>query len=113
MRRLIGLFKEYDIVEILTDDPNGRYKAGESGVIVSISEARDRQSAEIVIELDNAMLSEGEDPLRWVVTEKFKAPPIRIIDLYFEDGTSGDSYNVFPDTRTFVNIDLPKRVVES
>ncbi len=112
MRRLIGLFKEYDIVEILTDDPNGRYKAGESGVIVSISEARDRQSAEIGIELDNATLSEGEDPLRWVVIEKFKVPPIKVVDIFFPDGTSGDTFNVWPDDRTYINIDLPRHIVE-
>lgn len=106
MRRLIGLYKEYDIVEIMEDDPNGKYKAGEIGVVVSISEARDRQSAELCIEMDNSTAPEGEDPIRWVVIEKYKTPPIEIVDVFFSDRSYGDTFNVFPDDRRFVNIPL-------
>lgn len=55
MRRKIGLFKEYDIVEFTEDQPDRNYLVGESRVIVSISESRNRSSAEFCIERDNAV----------------------------------------------------------
>ena len=114
MRRLFGLYKEYDIVELTDDVPESNLKRGDTGTIVSIGVGRG--GASFYIELFDGYWDESEDSDedqgRWLEVELFVQPPIKIIDLYFEDGTSGDSYNVFPDTRTFINIDLPKRVVE-
>ncbi len=114
MRRKIGLFKEYDIVEFTADDPDGQYFAGESGVIVSMNGARPWSRAEFTIERNESDVLDGEDFLRCIVVTAGTHPPLRIIDTFF--GTKkveGDTFDSLPDDRRFINIELQPEITEN
>jgi hypothetical protein len=116
MRRLIGLYKEYDIIEVTEDvyddRPEWRLKKDDIGTLISLVIGRGGASA--TIELHDEYWDSSEtsldSPIRMVELEIEVQPPIRAIDAAIELQDNCDSFNVFPDDHRFINIELRPRV---
>ncbi len=107
MRRLVGLYKVYDVVELTEDVPESGLKKGDQGVVVDIGIGRG--TALMTIELYEEFQDDERDQLPSLRLEYGKQPPIRIIDV-LDFPAPSPSFNVFPDDHRFVNIVLPREL---
>ena len=103
MRRLRGLYKEYDVVGLTEDVPDANLKKGDIRTIMGITIPRGLQLAELFIELSDACCEE-EDPCRYLEIYEGILPPLEIISSWPEGQRDCDTFNVYPDDRKYIQI---------